>query len=334
MKKIILILLAVLVIVVGCSTEQAETAGEEVGEEVTETAAPSEAEAEAPAAARTEVSFQEGDCPLTAEAVREYCNIRAQPFTVDTERCMATTPAVGTETPYLITSFYVDSLSYLYSEYGVSSPRELFEALREESITSGVSDGDIICENYEAPLEDVGDEAIVSLIVFTEPGPAAATRCGVINDIGDLETFEIYVVDGNTYAYVSSGYYEGRPLDEGCTLDETKDLIRVLVLGEEVQPVQPASTNCGDDQACFEEKFAVCQPASVQLTLIEGLTYQYEILSPGTGCRVKSKFVANPNPAFVGPEMICNYDNSEDFGTAIQDMSSCEGELYSLMTGG
>lgn len=112
----------------------------------------------------------------------------------------------------------------------------------------------------------------------------------------------------------------------------TSDDISAETSGESAQPM---TTNCGSDQACFEEKFTVCQPASVEITLIEGLTYRYEILGSGdVGCRVKSKFVANPNPAFVGPEMICNYDNSQDFGTAIQDMGRCEGELYSLMTGG
>lgn len=85
----------------------------------------------------------------------------------------------------------------------------------------------------------------------------------------------------------------------------------------------------------FAAKFRSCKPAILESTLVQGLTYRYEILGLSVGlCSVKSEFLANPNPAFVGPTMECGYDNSKDFQTAVQDMSSCYGGLYQLMTGG
>ncbi|HOZ35936.1 MAG TPA: hypothetical protein PLK55_03065 [archaeon] len=83
----------------------------------------------------------------------------------------------------------------------------------------------------------------------------------------------------------------------------------------------------------FKQKFASCQSASVESKLFETITYYYEIIGPKEGlCEVKSKFTANPNPEWVNKEMICLYDNSLDFETAVQDMSRCSGELYDLMT--
>ena len=85
---------------------------------------------------------------------------------------------------------------------------------------------------------------------------------------------------------------------------------------------------------CFEEKFIECRPATITLILTDSLIYFYEIIGPKKdSCEVKSKFIANPNPNFVNKEMICLYDNSKDFDTAIEDMSNCEGDLYNLMTG-
>ncbi|MDP3742556.1 MAG: hypothetical protein Q8R15_04535, partial [Candidatus Micrarchaeota archaeon] len=85
----------------------------------------------------------------------------------------------------------------------------------------------------------------------------------------------------------------------------------------------------------FAAKFRNCEAAILESTLVPGLTYSYEILGLASNlCSVKSKFLANPNPDFVGPEMTCSYDNSQDFQTAVQDTSNCQGELYQLMTGG
>jgi hypothetical protein len=90
-----------------------------------------------------------------------------------------------------------------------------------------------------------------------------------------------------------------------------------------------------DGRDCFEEKFAACEPATVTLKLMENIIYYYEIIGPKDGlCEVKSKFTANPNPEWVDEEMICKYDNTKGFETSVEDMSNCEGSLYTLMTGG
>ena len=92
-------------------------------------------------------------------------------------------------------------------------------------------------------------------------------------------------------------------------------------------------TDC-DDKECFEKKFKQCSPATVTLTMMKGLSYYYEIIGKKNGlCEVKSQFTANPNPEWVGKEMVCKYDNSKNFDSAIKDMNNCDGPLYKLMTG-
>ena len=91
--------------------------------------------------------------------------------------------------------------------------------------------------------------------------------------------------------------------------------------------------DCGLDQDCFEKRFAKCDP-SVLLVDQFGVEYRYEIhKKESKGCRVKSEFVSNPNPDFVGKSMICYYDNSLPFEEVIQDMSSCKGSLATLFEG-
>jgi len=94
---------------------------------------------------------------------------------------------------------------------------------------------------------------------------------------------------------------------------------------------------------CIKEKFKECKPAKIATTIDFGplggeMSYYYEIIGPiGNLCEVKSKFLKNINPDWVGKEMICQYDNSKDFETATQDaiqnmsMSKCKGDLYELM---
>lgn len=93
------------------------------------------------------------------------------------------------------------------------------------------------------------------------------------------------------------------------------------------------TTDCGDI-LCFEEKFAKCEPATITLKLTNNLIYYYEIVGPKEGlCELKSKFLANPNPEWVGKEMTCGYDNSKKFEIAVEDMSNCQGPLYDIMIG-
>jgi hypothetical protein len=123
------------------------------------------------------------------------------------------------------------------------------------------------------------------------------------------------------------------------SIDETQELKdesgqKVGEVTIKVEADVEVTTDCGGI-ACFEEKFAECKPATVTSKLMESIIYYYEIIGPKNGlCEVRSKFTANPNPEWVGKEMTCKYDNTQDFEIAVQDMSNCQGPLYSLMTGG
>lgn len=93
-------------------------------------------------------------------------------------------------------------------------------------------------------------------------------------------------------------------------------------------------SDCGG-MDCFEQKFAECKPATVTYKLTDDIVYYYEIIGASDGlCEVKSRFTAIPNPEWVGKEMICKYDSTKKFETAIEDMSKCKGQLYTLITGG
>lgn len=93
---------------------------------------------------------------------------------------------------------------------------------------------------------------------------------------------------------------------------------------------------------CIEENFKECKPAKLTITMDLGplggeTAYYYEIIgSIDSLCQMKSKFLKNINPDWVGKEMICQYDNKKTFETAVfgeidlQNMK-CEGPLYELM---
>lgn len=101
-----------------------------------------------------------------------------------------------------------------------------------------------------------------------------------------------------------------------------------------VAPQQKPSAvlDCKESTACFEPKFKACEPAKVSASLGQTVTYSYEIIGPEGGlCRVKSKFLKNPNPDFLNKEMVCSYDNKKDFSIAAQDLSKCSGPLYELL---
>jgi len=97
----------------------------------------------------------------------------------------------------------------------------------------------------------------------------------------------------------------------------------------EVGPSNPEKAE--EVQGCFEARFKECKPAkyvpSLDLGPLGGLvTYYYEIIGPDDElCVVKSKFLKNPNPDWVGKEMICKYDNTKIFEEAIQDIKRMNG---------
>jgi len=94
---------------------------------------------------------------------------------------------------------------------------------------------------------------------------------------------------------------------------------------------------------CFNEKFRNCEQANVSTTLTSSVVYYYEIIGPVEGlCQIKSRSITNPNPEWVGKEMYCNYDNTNDFtnetskiiNSFITDspLGNCSGELYTLIS--
>jgi len=93
------------------------------------------------------------------------------------------------------------------------------------------------------------------------------------------------------------------------------------------------TTDCAEGLVCFEERFAKCEPSTVTIRLMESLAYYYEIIGPKAGlCEVKSKFLANPNPAYLDKWMVCQYDNSKNFETATEEgIHTCKGPLYEQM---
>jgi hypothetical protein len=98
-------------------------------------------------------------------------------------------------------------------------------------------------------------------------------------------------------------------------------------------------TTC--DRECFEKKFAFCQKISVEEELNTQTKVRYEILGADLAsgrCGVKTVFVANPLPDYVGKEMTCYYDEKIPFFNTTKSIlkdpeAKCSGELYLLLSG-
>ncbi len=90
-----------------------------------------------------------------------------------------------------------------------------------------------------------------------------------------------------------------------------------------------------EDEACFEEKFSLCQPAKYEgQGPEESSTVEYAI--PGVqnvGCLVSLKYLDSKDKEIIGKEMTCDFDNESSFREALaladeypQD-HECEGSL-------
>jgi hypothetical protein len=97
------------------------------------------------------------------------------------------------------------------------------------------------------------------------------------------------------------------------------------------------TVNCGSED-CFEQKFTLCEPASLELD-IGFAAFHYQILGPAAGgCKMTVKYTKNPNADWVDKEMTCVFDNKIDFEKSaqntingvIKDEVVCEGELYDI----
>jgi hypothetical protein len=102
-----------------------------------------------------------------------------------------------------------------------------------------------------------------------------------------------------------------------------------------------APVDCGrgptgsPESACIEERFAACEPATYVAELSFGqvvIGYRYEILGRREAlCAVRTAFVANPNPDYVGKEMTCAFDPAQPFEQAVRDWNTCNGPLLDFM---
>jgi len=117
--------------------------------------------------------------------------------------------------------------------------------------------------------------------------------------------------------------------DENVSLvDENGNIVGQMHVTTDIDVQVTTETGYED----FKQKFRTCQPTTSEYRLSDRMVYFLEILGPKDNlCQVRSKFTVNPNPAWVNKEMTCEYDNSLDYETAVQDMSKCSGELYNLM---
>ena len=81
----------------------------------------------------------------------------------------------------------------------------------------------------------------------------------------------------------------------GCqkTIDITTKTIIEDQEGNQIIKVEAdmqATTDCGDIE-CFEENFKACKPSFIDSTLLEGLTYHYEIIGPKEDkCEIEALF--------------------------------------------
>ena len=83
----------------------------------------------------------------------------------------------------------------------------------------------------------------------------------------------------------------------------------------------------------FLSDFKQCRPGAMFTSgEILGAAAHYQIIGPQNNrCVVKWQYSKNPNPKWVGKEMVCQFDNTKDFEMALQDFSSCQGPLYDLI---
>lgn len=100
-----------------------------------------------------------------------------------------------------------------------------------------------------------------------------------------------------------------------------------------------APTRCTDD-ACAQRVFVSCQRGATIATGIDSasgsssIDYRYEIVAPGQQpheCSIKSFFIKNPQPLYVGPTMTCSYDTRKPYLEAVTAPVGCQGELAALL---
>lgn len=75
-----------------------------------------------------------------------------------------------------------------------------------------------------------------------------------------------------------------------------------------------AAAKACTSKACFSKRFATCAPASYTTQRAMGAKARYEITGKdGARCRVRMRYVSNPNPAWVDKPLTMALDPGKDF---------------------
>lgn len=118
-------------------------------------------------------------------------------------------------------------------------------------------------------------------------------------------------------------------IQESSSTSESEQLVVDCGLGN--------LTNESAASACLTPRFQACSPTKIRTEIDLGafggiVGYEYEILGPqNNGCRVRSRFTANPNPEYLNKDLFCVYNNQKPFSEAVQEvlpgLDACSGDL-------
>jgi hypothetical protein len=181
----------------------------------------------------------------------------------------------------------------------------------------------------------------------------ASVRGKILLDVESHgEAYYIYPVDGKKY-------YLGRPADafqimrrlglgiSNANLGAMPDL--VYYKNESGSSNDAAASisldflgeyevNCGAVD-CFTAKFRACVPqAKLSLKMVgANLKIAYQIKEKKNGqCLIESYYPENPSPAWINKKMVCAFDQSKDFNSAVTEVfdnsaAKCTGDLVALL---
>ena len=87
------------------------------------------------------------------------------------------------------------------------------------------------------------------------------------------------------------------------------------------------------DEKCFKEKFANCEPATFTYNFLPWAVVDYEIIGlEGKFCKMKSIYTEISNPEWEDKEIVCLFDNSKDWNFEVfQNIDKCKGPLYEII---
>ncbi len=113
----------------------------------------------------------------------------------------------------------------------------------------------------------------------------------------------------------------------------------VQAIASSTPPAEVASVRCTDD-ACAQRVFVGCQPGAEIATGLDTsggsswIDYRYVVVGSGAQshqCLIRSFYLKNPQPAFVGPTMTCVYDTRKPYLEAVAAPTGCQGDLAAIL---